>query len=187
MKHELDPQPWVVTFGVKIDATLSEDRVTEVGVSCMTAYWDDAWRGDTSNAVTLLGADVVVGQDGAPLSGFVPYPTSGAGATGGTSSEKLPQNCALLVTKQTSLGGRRGKGRCFLPGVLNEAGVDAVGQLTEADRAAWQLNCNEWRSALEDVDLPMVVLHENPPALAPTPVISLVVDPVISTQRRRLR
>lgn len=187
LKHELDPDPWVTTFGVDIGAFSGAPDAQEIGQAAQEAYWS-AWRADTSNQVRLLGADVVVGQDGDNLSEFVAGYAGSSGTTvGGTASDKLPQNCALLVRKNTSRGGRRGKGRMFLPGVLNEGGVDGVGQISNVDLTAWQSNVSSFFDNLETAGLPMVLLHETGAVLAPDPVTSLVCDPVISTQRRRLR
>jgi hypothetical protein len=104
---------------------------------------------------------------------------------------KLPQNCALLVKKQTALGGRQNRGRFFLPGMLTEEGVNNVGVIAAGDRQSYQNKASSMLTSLAVGPLiaPMVILHNDTPTPVPdpTPVTSLYVDNVISTQRRRLR
>lgn len=103
---------------------------------------------------------------------------------GGLSGQGSPSNCAYLVRKNTALGGRRGRGRMYIPGCL-ETSVGSDGAILEPDLANIQDQVTAFGAALVLAGLPMVVLHSD--ATTPTPVTTLVVQAVIATQRRRLR
>jgi len=87
------------------------------------------------------------------------------------------------------VGGRRNRGRLFMPAVA-EAGVDSIGQLSPSNLSDLQDRADAW---LEDLQTDgtlntsnMVILHSTAPS-TPTVVTSLQVSPTIATQRRRLR
>jgi hypothetical protein len=90
----------------------------------------------------------------------------------------------MLISKNTALGGRRGRGRIFMPGLpassLDNSGTWVAGQPSDmADD--WQ----EIWDAMAFVGYSHVLLHSN--ALTPTPVTSLVGQSRVATQRRRAR
>lgn len=191
MRHDNDPQPWYNVFGVETD--LSVDSAQEV-VDHVAGIWYNAWDQALNAGAQFTNVIGRFGQDGGPdqvVETLVP-PVRGTNV-----SNSLPQNCALLVRKQTSLGGRAGRGRLFMPGVLQEAEVSDMGIVSTALKAALQANANAALTGLATADpvtgatSPMVLLH-GPNSVtgltpAPTPVDALVVDSVIATQRRRLR
>ncbi len=123
----------------------------------------------------------------APVVGDRAASTVGGNALG----PLIPQNSAHLVRKNTALGGRRNRGRLYLPGV-GETTVGDNGVLTASRIAEVTGAMQAWRSALvtsADVD-EMVILHSSSllsPTPTPTPVTSLACQSVIATQRRRLR
>ncbi len=103
----------------------------------------------------------------------------------------LPQNTAALVQKRTAVAGRRNRGRFYLPGI-GESVVDNIGQITPANVAAMNadlgLFLGKFGTTFAQLDA-MVVLHNTgiSGAPSPTPVTQLLVDPIVATQRRRLR
>jgi hypothetical protein len=110
---------------------------------------------------------------------------------GSSTSTPCPQNCAILVKKLSGLTGRQNRGRFNLPGI-DEAQVSATGVITAATVTSIQSGLNNFLTAVigEANVTNMVILHQgigDVPALAPTVVTNLVCDPLISTQRRRLR
>jgi hypothetical protein len=111
----------------------------------------------------------------------------GGNALGGL----IPQNSAYLIRKNTALGGRRHRGRMYLPGV-GEASVNDNGVLTQARTEEINPAVGNWLAALRAsaAVVDMVLLHASSPLSptpAPTAVTSLAVQPQIATQRRRLR
>ena len=57
---------------------------------------------------------------------------------GSGGAEKRPQNCAALIKKQTNRAGRSGRGRMFLPAVLDEAQVSQTGIISPLQLADLQ-------------------------------------------------
>jgi hypothetical protein len=104
-----------------------------------------------------------------------------AGSVGG---EPAPANCAALVHKTTLLGGRKGRGRFFVPGLA----TTALGDDSELD-PTYQTNLEAFVLGLSSVmvlaSLPAHLLHSD--ATSPTAIEALVVDPKLATQRRRMR
>jgi hypothetical protein len=118
-----------------------------------------------------------------------PITYSHAVNTAGTvaSVESLPVNCALLVRKNTSRGGRRGRGRMFWPLLsIGEAnvtpgGIIGTGQVTD-QQAKW----DAFLADLATAGMSMYLFHEDP-IIPPDVVDSLTVQGRIATQRTRMR
>jgi hypothetical protein len=105
----------------------------------------------------------------------------GSGGTGG------PPNTAFLVHKQTSLGGRAGRGRFFLPGVP-EAVVNSNGLLTSGTATAVNNRLSDFIGEMTASGVVPVVLHnEGSPIVIPTAITAMTCDAKVATQRRRLR
>lgn len=103
----------------------------------------------------------------------------------------LPPNNAALIQKRANVGGRRNRGRNYIPGVpagvVNQAGVWAA-----AAQANWQAKATAWltetaaRAFVREVE----IFHTTPdgiPGIPPTPVVSVNIPNKIATQRRRMR
>jgi hypothetical protein len=137
----------------------------------------------TLEAVALRYTDVA-GAD--PLMVEKRQVTAGSN-TGGS----LPPNVSYLIVKRTAVGGRKNKGRFFWPGV-RAAVVGGEGIITAAAIAGTNTNLEVMRNGIENtagVD-DLVIFHSAPlggTAAAPTPITSLLMDPKVATQRRRLR
>lgn len=156
-------------------------------------FWADVLSADPSQWApdyTYLGATATFnGSDSGKVEIVAPRAETGTGT-----NASLPQNCALLVQKRTGLGGRKGRGRFFMPPVrLDEGSVAPNGQI---DSAAVTVEQGLWDTWMGHADgsggqYRIVILHhDNPvvgPVPAPTNILSLVVENLIGTQRRRLR
>lgn len=117
---------------------------------------------------------------------------------------------AALVRKNTALGGRRHRGRCYLPaGFMAGGDVLETGQLLGARQTALQTMMNFFKADIfGSADLgQLVLLHSTatkwelnpagqprrvpdpdaPAPPAPTVITSLSVESQVATQRRRLR
>lgn len=110
---------------------------------------------------------------------------SGIGVTGSRTSDPEPPNVAALVKKNTGLRGRKNRGRFYLPGVLSETDVQGNGFIDPGSYATLDSGIQGLFTFLESKSIPMVVLHSG--TGTPTPVSSLVLDPRVATQRKRLR
>lgn len=107
-----------------------------------------------------------------------------AGADGSTTVGPME---ALLVTKQTALGGRQGRGRFYLPGAssakLNPSGLWDASWLVSA-----QADADAWLADMLSADIPPVLLHsEGSSDTTPEPITSLSVQGRVASQRRRNR
>jgi hypothetical protein len=106
---------------------------------------------------------------------------------GGRVQDPDVPSAAILVTKETALGGRSNRGRIFLPGVA-EVDTNAGGLLGEGEQSDWQDAFDDFLAGLTGGAFitKMVLLH-NDTEVAPTDVTALVVNQLLASQRRRLR
>lgn len=136
-----------------------------------------------SNLYTLGPGHVIFGNDG----GDVRIDGSSAPVAGAAAGEPLPQNCAVLFRKNTAAGGRRNRGRFYVPGPP-EASVDKAGLLSGAYmttcQAAGTAILNDVTGTAEAEGL--VLFHDTAP-FTPTAITALEPQSRIATQRRRLR
>lgn len=188
MMNDFDPEPWYVTFGIDLAAAGGDFPLA--ATSAAQAF-EVAFQPELSNQVVITKSILRVGQDGGP-----PLLVEvGRGNRGSSSEEKLPQNCAALIKKQTARAGRTGRGRMYLPAVLGEGQVSQVGVISIAEAtvigAAAQIFLEDLTtpSSPGAISVPMVLLHNFgvPGGTVPTPVTNLIPDIRIATQRRRLR
>lgn len=174
-----DPEEMIVTTGIDSTATntglqaLANARRDDFLASITAAQMGGQW---TFRGVTLRMWDGGVFE---AISGRV---GTGAG------DPSLPSNCAFLLKKISGFAGRRNRGRMYVPFFIgSEADVDSKGRIVESQRVAIE---NVFRPAFhEPTD---VILHSKATALAPdppapTPIVRLDLDPLIATQRRRMR
>jgi hypothetical protein len=106
--------------------------------------------------------------------------TAGANAT-------LPVNTAFLVRKETSLGGRHGRGRMYLPPAFaSEAQVTQAGILDSTLAATMQTKLTGALTGMGAENLRAVLLHSDP-LVDPSPISALGLQLLVATQRRRLR
>lgn len=165
-----------VTFGVAADVITDPELIAEEVVSLLGSTGALAPLSQTLNLSTVL---VKVGPDETGPSAEIPTEIGG-----GTAGNVTPPNTSILVRKNTSLGGRHGQGRMFLPGVI-ETVVGDGGVLDTTFRNGLQSDWNDFLAALLLSEITMCLLHSD--ETAPTVVTSLAVQAVAATQRRRLR
>jgi len=136
-----------------------------------------------SSSYAVQPGYVLFGNDG----GDIRIDSTSTEQQGDVGENALPNNCAVLVRKVTGEGGRRNRGRMFIPGISEEA-VDATGAIAGTP-------LSNWNSAFDDIQTTLVglatvdnlvLLHDSAPH-TPTVITDLVVQPKIATQRRRLR
>lgn len=175
-----------ITFGVEAAAI---DWGSELNAIFVT--WQENLGIFVDEGVVQGPARATVGTpsgEGLSVEGTTTYVNSGTAA-------KVPSNVALLIRKLTSRGGRRGRGRMYVPWILNEGSVDDVGNIDGTYRGTLQAAAIQWMADLAEAApggpfAPMVLLHSSGGSTAPgspNEVTDLVVDPLVATQRRRLR
>ncbi len=184
-----DPDPWYTTCGIAYDVGQTSP---EIVADSLFTTWASTILPGQSNNMTLQGVTLRVGTGAEPVMAYSTF----APLTGGTGNSMLPQNCAMLVDKLSNLGGRKGRGRFYIPAALPEGQVDNVGVIAAPIVTSFQTAFNDFRFTLagdaptvESPTLTPVILHqqEGLTQLAPTEITSLRVQSIISTQRRRLR
>lgn len=107
---------------------------------------------------------------------------------GTLAAQSATPNTTWLIRKGTAGGGRRARGRMYLPGIP-ENNVDSGGNIDATFRNAMQTQANEFLADCIAGGLAPMVLHAPGKSLvpAPTAITTLAVQPVVATQRRRLR
>lgn len=111
---------------------------------------------------------------------------TGSVAGPGPLASASPQ-VSLLVHKTTLAGGRRSRGRSYWP-VLDDEAILPNGNVLPARVTGWQTRMNAFLAGLLDADVPMVLLHHDPPSdVQPYLVQNYNVDSRSATQRRRNR
>lgn len=179
-----DPEPMYNVWGVDLN-DLPPEEYGDLGPDFGNAFMAACVEA-IDDSIVLTNIKVRIGNDGDPF-----VFEFAANIPGTDSYSIVPQNTAILVRKLSALGGRKGRGRAFLPWV-SETSVSDAGVLTPTYVTAWQANMDDFITNRLDsagtglsVDLGLVILHND--ATVPTPVTNLIVDPMVATQRRRLR
>jgi hypothetical protein len=140
--------------------------------------------------VQLQSTRVALGTDGSEdIIGTSPQLVACTSA--GTSG---PPNVALLVHKRSARGGRRGRGRMYIPWAKGSTNITEAGVFQAADLTAVNAAVAAWATAVNASVGPIVLLHRpsSPGTVHPTTpgapnvVTSFVADPLVGTQRRRL-
>ena len=106
---------------------------------------------------------------------------------GEVASKPVPVNGALLVKKNTGLGGRRNRGRLFCPPIsMDEGTVDVIGNIAPVTLA---IIANYWTVFFDQlalIDLGPVLFHSETP-FTPTTITGFSLQSQLATQRRRMR
>lgn len=181
-----DQEEMCVTFGV---ASGSEEDPFAIATSVALDWAAAIPAANLPNVVHGTRVTTRVSQgDDPPLIG-----EAALAQTGTASGSTLPQNCAYIFRKATSFGGRRGRGRMFLPWALandiTATGVISTTAVSNYNSLGATLLSNLNSGTAGTKISPMVILHNDggPSTPGPSVVTSLTLDPVIGTQRRRLR
>lgn len=179
MTNSLNGKQYANVFGIRIEAADDETLANDLN----TAFQEEL-VGVIPNHFPSVQTTVRIGtsEPSAPI-----VLESDALAVAGYSSSSAPANVSVLVRKVTALGGRRNRGRMYLPTPSSTA-VNESGQLVTATLAAYQTSINNWKAAVLAITgvEAMVILH-NAPGFDPQDITSLTVQQLVATQRRRLR
>lgn len=156
------------TIANLVDVELFQAGIIEMTNMCVG--W--AYQGTTIIETTADGS--IVGEKNVAVAGTRAIST-------------CPSNCALLIKKLTSEGGRRNRGRFYFPAAyLPETEVDSNGTISSGEVSSWQVRFNNFLTGLGEQQLAICIWHELPPSTG-TVVTSLQVQSKIATQRRRMR
>lgn len=185
-----DPDPYVITIGVKVTDPPASLTPNDVANGASNIFEDNLLP-HLASVITYLGVEMAWTTDPLPSSptiGVAPKSLTG-GNTGVTTI--FPANCAFLAHKRTGLAGRGGRGRMYIPGV-GEGQADNTGTVVSGTVTAWNGGLAAFLAdfvASTDFEY-LCLFHDSLGAYAlldPEPLSSITLDPVIATQRRRLR
>jgi hypothetical protein len=178
-----DPEEMLVTLGI---AEEFGETITQTAAEQFATIWQTTMLTSMTNLYTFRGVTVRSGPDG---TGAVW--TVNRAVLGSVVGSPCPPNTAMLIAKNTGVGGRRNRGRAYVPGI-DEAQVDPAGNILSAALTAIQADATAWlteTAAMVQVS-EVVLFHSTPLGVAglpPTAVTSMTVRPKVATQRRRLR
>lgn len=175
-----DPEPMLISLGIDLAAGEGASQANADAI-CNAPLAEFA--ACISSGYTVRGSHVIFGNDG----GDIRIDAVTVNVAGGRTANALPQNCAFLCRKLTASGGRRGRGRFYMPGVA-EADVGNIGDVLSGMQTVLATNLPLVLSdlvGLAQVDN-VVLLHQSVP-FTPNVITSLTADVRIATQRRRLR
>ena len=187
LRHALVSRSAYLTFGIDCTGTDPAAVATQLR-SAFTATNSLYTKLDAN--VTLLASRVSMGTDGTEdIVGINSNPVTCMSSMVGP-----PPNVAVLVHKRTARGGRRGRGRMYIPWALATTDITEAGIITGTTVSGWQTAVDAWAASLAAGAGPLVILHRSSlpgttkPTVAgpPNPVTSLTVDTLVATQRRRL-
>lgn len=173
----------LVWGGILEDAPTPAEIAVELRAAAATVTgYDGPYNGSSmSNQWTFEGVSVSLMTADGPLVGeaFTPIP-------GQVALPTVPINCSSLFTKNTSSGGRRNKGRAYIPPVdYGESNVSAAGQIDSTEIEAINERYEGMLARIVDFDLLPTLWHSD--GGAGTRITSLTLGSTIATQRRRLR
>lgn len=171
-----DPEEMVTTYGIEVAGpglTEAEAIADAHDVSFPGAFILEGW--------TFVGVTLRVGQDGGPPATQEVL----RGTVGTAEAQGLPNNCAYLMSKHTTRGGRQGRGRMYWPPFAVEEGViDNNGMIGEAERAILEGLMLDVLAATTNY-----LLHDesSPGSSTPDEIVSFTLQRQLATQRRRMR
>jgi len=170
-------RPWMMSHGVGL-ASLDQEDLDTVALAVAESDWLD----NSSQQIHVSYLELLVGtvDPSAPIHMTASIDEDGHGASGNA------PNAAWLVRKGTLLGGRKGRGRTYFPGVT-DASVGEGGTVIEGDGTLRIGLEGFWpgvTGAVESIT-GLYLLHST--EIAPTEVLSWSMDTRLATQRRRMR
>lgn len=178
-----DAEPMITTMGVNV-STWGGDY--DGGLEWLSDLWLAALVGSTSDDVTVGPYSLAVGQDGGDPVTYA-YEDSNAGSE---PSFPMWPNTAILVRKQTASGGRRNRGRLYIPGAAIRSAISVAGVIDSIFLADFNTNLATFLTTVNAGTgfnpTQLGVLHSEPPS-APAVITALIAQPKVATQRRRLR
>jgi hypothetical protein len=164
----IDPDPFELADSIFLLLS-STDRILNPS-EYLDEYSFDGVRVSVETGTGPLVGDYVVG------------PTN----TGTLTGSPLPVNVSMISRKRTLAGGRRGRGRSFFPPMfIGETLVDGNGTIDPDRLEALNIALAGTLDAWNATTFAPCLLHSD--GGTPDAIQTWVMEPVVATQRRRLR
>lgn len=175
------------TFGVHPDDSTATP--TAIATACAGALGNPgSWyaASNTNNDVWFETVTAIKMTSTGPITGEYVAHLNGAEAWAAP-----PPQVAILAHKQTTRGGRRGRGRTYLPAFnVQESEITAGGVYTSTALLRMELAWVGFQTGLSDAGMNPVLFHTIPldgSHIDPDPIVEWGIEPMVATQRRRLR
>lgn len=134
--------PFYVTFGTTVPAGVPLLDVANKVFNDWVATWEDG----TFTEFVMVRSILTVPAPGGGLGSVVSdAPTAGGNAEG----DPAVVAAAVLVNKNTSVIGRHGRGRFFIPGLLGESDIDANGNIAPSTVSLYQGQIDDWLELMQ--------------------------------------
>jgi hypothetical protein len=176
----------------------ADDPASQLATEAITAWSGSTMPGHQSSDVSLTSVLCKKGPDETGASAVATASVPGAGG-----ANSAPPGVCWLIHKHTPLGGRRGRGRMYVPGIP-EGNVEDDGMILASEVTAINTDLVAWLAANVAAGTPTMLEHfpetewvlvngqprRQPVGGAvpsPTVVSGMTCDPKSATQRRRLR
>lgn len=171
----------LTTFGY--DATVTDPALNAQTITdCFTLAGRPLIPTQIQEGWSYLGVRVTENHGTGPVTGEAADLQDGI-MTGGP----MPPNTAVLIRKTTASGGRRNRGRMFVPPIYPaETNVGPLGTIADTQVDNMQTWWSAAFTALVVAGVAPYILHSEPP-FTPTEITGWVVQDRVATQRRRLR
>lgn len=173
-------RPAVTVWGLALHGDVFDPD--DMADTLLSIYATNLSPGFDSN-VTLRDCKIVIGQDGGdPVVGQSTTQFNGAAVR-----ESTAPALACLIRLNTGLGGRRNRGRKFLPWALSDNSVSEMGAVEPSAVNGWNTRMANFQAGIELTDWRLALLHGtgSTPVPPPTEITNMTCSPVVSTQRRR--
>lgn len=181
IQHTLLARQAITTFGIDLSGFAGTDpQAADAVMTCWINFVQPVMDSNTTAGPAILTVGVTGGEN-IVVSGILD-------STGADSQSSAPPSVAVLVNKITARGGRRGRGRMFVPWAVNTADVNEAGLIATAAVNNLEAAFGDFRTCLSVSDVDMVLLHNDgisDPG-APNAVTQVQVEALIGSQRRRL-
>lgn len=184
MTGAVGTQPYITTMGLTLG--LGEDTAVDLANAAFDVYAQNIVP-EMSNALRLSRVTLFVGDDGPSGSVDSVRPS----VVGAATASHPPTALSAIARKGTADLGRRGRGRMFIPGILNESDVQQDGSVAASAISSTQAALDGFLDDLvtggtASPPLGPVLLHSAAPA-DPTPITSLLLAPLVGWIRGRIR
>lgn len=163
------------TYGISLGGGMAGEELAEF----LHTQWTGVWPSVGDSNAEMRSTIVKYGpNDVGPVFEYSEV------ISGSVSGNGTPPNTAILVQKVTALGGRRNRGRIYLPAVTNYAGTEQ-GQLPAPIVTDLNDRLETWQDALGAADYLTYLFHSG--SSDPTIISTWRATSTYATQRRRLR
>lgn len=154
---------------------------TQVTADAASDQLAAVYKSQLSTASRFNGVHVIVGNDGPPIE-FDSNSSAGAGLV---SASLMTPQVQGLIRKSTAFGGRKNRGRMFIPDMV-ETQVDDTGNIDSTGRGKLTAIANAWfdMTSADAVYGDPQILHTDG-VTAPTVITAIVTETRVATLRRR--